>query len=221
MAVILRRAIPLQWYPIVFLEQEERMRKKSHVSLGKYIVDSLDCKELKFHKKAFLVGSVLPDCKPSFLTRKHEFDETYEWLKESICELTQPGKLTAEEGQAYWRKMGEVIHYIADYFTYPHNFTFTGTLREHCDDENELKFCLRYYIHGGRAKRNREMLSHREFADETELFSYIEKCRAEYLKMVPGVETDARYITAVSLQVMRGMYQLLIGRLEEESIEAA
>ena len=65
------------------------------------------------------------------------------------------------------------------------------------------------------------MLSHREFADETELFSYIEKCHAEYLKMVPGVETDARYITAVSLQVMRGMYQLLIGRLEEESIEAA
>ena len=37
------------------------MRKKSHISLARYIVNSLDDKELKKHRFSFYIGSVLPD----------------------------------------------------------------------------------------------------------------------------------------------------------------
>ena len=50
------------------------MRKKSHISLAKYIVGSLEEQDLVKHKKAFYLGSILPDCKPSFLTVKHEIE---------------------------------------------------------------------------------------------------------------------------------------------------
>lgn len=43
------------------------MRKKSHISLARYIVNSLDDKELKKHRFSFYIGSVLPDIKPSFI----------------------------------------------------------------------------------------------------------------------------------------------------------
>ena len=34
------------------------MRKKSHISLARYIVNSLDDKELKKHRFSFYIGSV-------------------------------------------------------------------------------------------------------------------------------------------------------------------
>ena len=35
------------------------MRKKSHISLARYIVNSLDDKELKKHRFSFYIGSLL------------------------------------------------------------------------------------------------------------------------------------------------------------------
>ena len=49
------------------------MRKKSHISLARYIVNSLDDKELKKHRFSFYIGSVLPDIKPSFIYKRHMF----------------------------------------------------------------------------------------------------------------------------------------------------
>ena len=48
------------------------MRKKSHISLARYLVRNLDDGDLRKHKLSFYIGSILPDCKPSFLYKKHE-----------------------------------------------------------------------------------------------------------------------------------------------------
>ena len=60
------------------------MRKKSHISLAKYIVQDMQIPEMVEHRKAFYLGSILPDCVPSFLTTRHEFDGTFDQLKERI-----------------------------------------------------------------------------------------------------------------------------------------
>lgn len=44
------------------------MRKKSHISLARYIVNSLDDKELKKHRFSFYIGSVLPDIKLFYIS---------------------------------------------------------------------------------------------------------------------------------------------------------
>ena len=59
------------------------MRKKSHISLARYIVNSLDDKELKKHRFSFYIGSVLPDIKPSFIYKRHEINGTCVFL--TLC----------------------------------------------------------------------------------------------------------------------------------------
>ena len=60
------------------------MRKKSHISLAKFLIHNHKEHQLSKHKKAFYIGSILPDIKPSFFTRKHTFEETFDILKEEI-----------------------------------------------------------------------------------------------------------------------------------------
>ena len=101
------------------------MRKKSHMSLSMYLVDSMDSELLENHKKAFIMGSILPDCKPSFVTTKHNIDETFDIVCRFIDELTVDTDGFKRISTAYCRKLGEVTHYLADYFTFPHNDIFT------------------------------------------------------------------------------------------------
>ena len=42
--------------------------------------------------------------------------------------------------------LGQIFHYIADYFTFPHNSNYSGSLKDHCIYEKYLKFRLRSYI---------------------------------------------------------------------------
>ena len=55
---------------------------------GRYLAENASARELRSHKKAFLLGSILPDIRPSFVTKKHEYNGTYEEVQESIRRLT-------------------------------------------------------------------------------------------------------------------------------------
>lgn len=130
------------------------MRKKSHISLAKYIVDSLGEQELQKHKKAFYLGSILPDCKPSFITIKHEMEGTFPKVQHELEELVERQKNAQINMRVFYRNLGEVIHYIADYFTFPHNPHYPGNLKDHCIYEEHLKRGLKEYIASGEAEKN-------------------------------------------------------------------
>lgn len=183
------------------------MRKKSHISLGNYLVNSMQNGNMEQYRKSFLIGSILPDCKPSFLTKRHEMNETYDDVKEMMIELTEDWNLFFYTPHIYWRRMGEVLHHIADYFTFPHNEKYKGSLKDHCIYEKWLKHYLRYYILSGKAWKNRE--KQQQFSDIGELFEYLEAKHREYMAEKHTVEGDARYITAVCLQTVMGIHQLL------------
>ena len=106
------------------------MRKKSHISLAKYLVEDIAAPDLLAHRKAFYLGSILPDCKPSFLTQRHEFGETFGLVTDEIRRLSESRRQETMNLRAYMRHLGEVIHYIADYFTFPHNSTYEGNLKD-------------------------------------------------------------------------------------------
>ena len=53
------------------------MRKKSHISLTKGVVHGLSAEQRFGHRLSLYVGSILPDCTPSFLTRRH-------WILEAL-----------------------------------------------------------------------------------------------------------------------------------------
>ncbi len=104
------------------------MRKKSHISLTKGVVHGLSAEQRFGHRLSLYVGSILPDCTPSFLTRRHCIEDTFD-----VCEKKMLGFLkhykTKKKGVSILSsiRMGVVLHYIADYFTYPHNAHYPGT----------------------------------------------------------------------------------------------
>lgn len=182
------------------------MRKKSHILLARYLADQMTAAQsLQLHRKAFCLGSILPDIRPSFLTKKHEFFGTYGEIQDKIKELIEFGPDQCKE-RIYWRRFGEVIHYIADYFTFPHNKTYTGTLVEHGQYEKCLKHSLRTCIRSGEAECHvGSALSFENFGQLTE---YIKTCHDRYLKKKRNVAEDINYILSVCYQVIQGIFQL-------------
>ena len=183
------------------------MRKKSHISLACYLVSQTNFQELINHKKAFYVGSILPDCKPSFLTTKHEFGETFSMVQERIVSLTADVDGLTNRSGRFMREMGEIIHYMADYFTFPHNITYDGNLEDHCYYEKDLKFGLRAYIKSGQAVQEKQEYLPIQSADE--LFAYIGASHKEYLSRKRNVEQDCQYIVHVCCQVLHTIVFLI------------
>lgn len=183
------------------------MRKKSHVSLSIYLLDNVDSELLDNHRKAFIVGSILPDCKPSFVTTKHNMEQTFDMVCEFISKLTVDSWEFKKISTAYCRKLGEVTHYLADYFTFPHNAVFTGNIREHCMYEKELKFALRQYIQSGEVYVNSSVV--KRFSTPAELCDYVQQIHKQYLSCNKTVESDCRYIVALCHVVVAGILNLL------------
>lgn len=161
------------------------MRKKSHISLAGCLVRGLELEELRQHRKAFCLGSILPDLNPRMLTVPHEYDGTYgplkDMVRQTLCDAAARGW---ESERVFWRRAGVIMHYLADYFTYPHNTSFAGNLRDHCAYENRMKHCMRVLV---RMPKGREIFREgRQIAEGigscAELFAYISRSHRAYLR---------------------------------------
>lgn len=182
------------------------MRKKSHILLARYLADQMSAAEsLQSHRKAFCLGNILPDIRPSFWTKKHEFFGTFEEIQEKIRHLVEYNPSEGKD-RVYWRQFGEVIHYMADYFTFPHNRTYTGTLIEHGQYEKALKKNLKTCIKSGEAHAHVE--SAMCFDSLTQLTEFIRTSHERYLRKIRNVAEDINYILNVCFQVIQGIFQL-------------
>lgn len=186
------------------------MRKKSHILLARYLADQMPANiSLQSHRKAFCLGNILPDIQPSFVTKRHEYFGTFDEVQEKIIQLVETGAEDLND-RVFWRRIGEVMHYIADYFTFPHNRTFTGSLVEHNSYEAELKDRLKECILSGRADSHLEKAKY--FGSFAELIEYIRERHAVYLSRERCVAEDIRFILSVCYQVVQGVFQLCVRR---------
>ncbi len=190
------------------------MRKKSHISLARYIVDSIEDKDLKKHRFSFYIGSILPDIKPSFLYKRHEIEGTYADIQRHIARLSEGKKLVEKKkNRKYYMDLGQISHYLADYFTYPHNKIYPGNMKAHCSYEEKLKRDLRSYLRSGEAARERgEKLV---FKNAENLCDFIRKSHNDYLERKHGVEEDIHQIVDVNYKALAGMMDLLSEKREE------
>lgn len=207
----------LQW--IRTGKKRKRLRKKSHILVARYLADQMPAtKSLQSHRKAFCLGSILPDIKPSFLTKKHEYFGTFEEIQGKMKALIDNDPKGSKE-RVYWRRFGEVMHYMADYFTFPHNRTYKGSLAEHNSYEAELKNRLKECILSGRADSQLEEAKH--FDSFEELVEYIRERHTCYLESPRCIADDIRFILRVCYQVVQGIFQLCMRRqfhMEEQPL---
>lgn len=171
------------------------MRKKSHISLAKYIVNCSGMEMLGEHRKAFYIGSILPDCRPSFITQKHCIEDTFGILKKEIQKITEDYDQEKGIGMYYCRHLGVITHYIADYFTFPHNSVYEGNIKEHCRYEKKLKFVFKQYVQSEGAKLDREESG--AFEDVNDICRFIKDMHEEYLKAIRVIKVDCLYIVSL------------------------
>lgn len=196
------------------------MRKKSHISLAKHIINISDIQNFARHKKAFYIGSILPDCKPSFLTKRHEITGTIGLVEERIWELTHGYHAMKELSTVYFTRLGEVVHYVADYFTFPHNKEYTGNIKEHCVYEGELKHRLREYIRNfdeqdlDRWKSSVIYRNWKQFRNVSDICTYIREQHRDYIQnIIHTVEEDCKYIVRICSQVVMGILHVCMATM--------
>ena len=108
-------------------------------------------------------------------------------------------------------RLGKLMHYIADSFTFPHNRIFSGTLREHMLYEDGLEEVLR--------KSLKEGLIPLQQDEKSPDCTYIRRKHNEYIKTVNSMETDAFYIVSVSFAIACALAGEEIACLTVPSVE--
>ena len=118
------------------------MNMRSHLALAVYLSERLDLRSF-----AFIFGNVQPDLavysylKGSTSGRKahgHDYRNMLPRIVSVLSKLEQ-GK---GEGIVHSYRLGKLMHYIADSFTFPHNEIFRGSLRAHIHYEDDLEIVL-------------------------------------------------------------------------------
>lgn len=183
------------------------MRKKSHISLAKFLVNNMQVQDLHDHKRAFYIGSILPDLKPSFITKRHTIDETFEVLIDEIKKITVDYDYTKGINGYYARHLGVITHYLSDYCTYPHNDIFEGSITEHVFYEKELKFSLKAFVN--HEDNQRERLQSQHHCSFDEIIHLIWKTHNEYLKAIKNVSQDIQYIIDLCYKVVDAILSFL------------
>jgi CRISPR/Cas system-associated endoribonuclease Cas2 len=181
------------------------MRKKSHISLAKFLVNNMHDQDLQAHKKAFYIGSILPDLKPSFFTKHHTIDETFMDLIDEIKKITVDYDINKGINGYYARHLGVVTHYLSDYCTFPHNSVFEGNMREHMHYEKDLKFSLKEYIDNEEVQRERSY----KFHTLDEIIHFITRTHKEYMKALKVVHEDILYIINLCYKVVDAILMFL------------
>lgn len=171
------------------------MRKKSHIALASYLLHSEGMTLLTTHKKAFYLGNILPDCVPSFITRRHCIKDTFSVLKKELSLLIEHYDYTKGITAYFCRHLGIILHYVADYFTFPHNHFYPGNLKDHCDYEEILKQEMRQQVKLEIHKRSRS--SNLETCSVESICQEIKKWHEAYSFGTHNTQTDCTFILSV------------------------
>ncbi len=179
------------------------MRKKSHIALAVGLVHGLNLKPRMKHRLSFYVGSIFPDLTPSFITRRHCISETFTINGDNMIKFLDKydGKRDMTISSSF--RMGIVMHHIADYFTYPHNTHFPGTLKDHCSYEEVLKKDMYKFI--GQVQRGEPLSNLPVFSGVDQIQDYILEMHARYMQLPGNTENDCSYAYETCAAVMASL----------------
>ena len=135
--------------------------------------------------------------------------------------LTQGYQSLQQLSTVYFTRLGEVLHYIADYFTFPHNKEYDGNMKAHCVYEGRLKHQLRSYIRQiseqdiSRWKKSLQLERIHEFRSVADICEYIKSEHKQYIRRGRHtVEEDCKYIVGICSKIALAILSLCIQGIE-------
>mgnify|MGYP003251986127 FL=1 len=180
------------------------MKKIDHELFGRYLIDVMGDRFDEKYTPKFLMGCTAPDRNPFTYMRGsvkckmfkgHNFGNTRGVIRRSIKLLA--GK--SNWGGSEYYRMGKMIHYITDAFTFPHNEEFVGSIKRHVQYELKLHQYLVSQI--GRKTLLDESIENK-FGKECNLYEYFLQNHRQYIEAYEGFDTDITYMKEVTINIM-------------------
>ena len=127
----------------------------SHTRVGTFLLNYVEASTgVAFDTKAFLYGNLKPDLTGTYLTKRHYPSLMFEEVMDKIRAFSAGYEIGAENGRSLSVDLGEICHYITDFFCFPHN----DDIYHHC--------LLRHYIYEKRiAAGLKRRLTYEKFLD--------------------------------------------------------
>ncbi len=172
------------------------MRKINHINLGNFLIEQ---ENFQIKKKCFIFGNILPDCLPTFIYVRHNIDKTISKVEKLLEELSRLDTDTYR----FWIKLGCIMHYIADYFTYPHTKLFHEGFWKHNSYENVLKNRFQEHLQNIHQFHTKFLKNYDEF------ISYIKEEQKIYFQEKKNrkndVDLDIEYIFEVCFTIFENI----------------
>ena len=167
------------------------MQTKDHKMLAEFLTLQMGNTISPIYLKAFIWGSVSPDRNPfTYLHGIMKGEKFHGHNYENILPVMRR-LFHSIERRNYWGikeyyRLGKLIHYGADAFTFPHNRQFWGTLKEHV--RYELK------LHKKFTETLQKQKDFRQKGNSADSFCDMKILHKEYLRQAGTLENDCSYI---------------------------
>ena len=98
------------------------MDSVSHVRVANLLLDYVEqtC-GVTFDQSGFVYGNLKPDLTGTYLTKRHNPSIMMDEVMDKIRAFTEKYTIGPNNGRELSVDLGEICHYMTDFFTYPHN----------------------------------------------------------------------------------------------------
>lgn len=98
------------------------MDSVSHIRVAHLLLDYIEqtC-GVSFDQSGFVYGNLKPDLTGTYLTKRHNPSIMMDEVMDKIRAFAQTYTIAPCNGREISVDLGEICHYITDFFTYPHN----------------------------------------------------------------------------------------------------
>ncbi len=173
------------------------MKQESHRRLGRYLMEQVQRQPKRRHSTAFFIGCVEPDRNPlSYLKGSlrakwfygHNYQNADRWIFRSIRRLQSKERWNLFD---YYR-LGKLIHYTSDAFTYVHNNCFDEPIHAHRAYENDLQALFFQRLQECRARYDAKL---RDIAE------MLRTAHEQYLSAAADIRRDCQYILDMTSRI--------------------
>lgn len=161
-----------------------------------------------FDTNAFRYGNLKPDLTGTYLTKRHYPSIMFEEVKDKIRTFCRKYTLHPVNGRDLSIDLGEICHYLTDFFCYPHNDDiYHHSLLAHYIYEKRTALCLRRSLTQTHFEGWVDGLVAPFTVDG--LISRIEAMHNKYLALTHhGIVSDMEYICRVTTLCVRSIIQI-------------
>lgn len=177
------------------------MDKIGHLVMTKSLAGNVH----RAHKAALLLGSILPDLLVYTYLTGHTWEATLEQITDRMELLEEKGR----GGFFSYLKLGWILHYVEDYFTYPHNTIFEGTISEHYAYEKKMTKWMRE----GALKRMAVPVC-KKLNSASEVEDRLNELHEKYLLEDMCYENDTAYMRQIVSEILNCYAELFVQKSE-------